>query len=298
MGALAYLNGEFVAPEAARVPIWDRGFLFGDAVYEVSRIYAGRCWLEEEHLNRLMRSLREIRIDSISIDELRARARETIARAGIAEGMVYFHITRGVAQRKHAFPIPLPAPTVLIVALPYDDTETAARRESGVQAIFQPDLRWGRCDIKSTNLLANVLACQAAAEREAIEAILIDESGFVTEATHSSVLWVREGFLEGSPEGYEILPGTTRRWILELARRADIRYREARIAQNELTSADEVILTGTTIEVMPVVRLEGRIIADGKPGAITRTLQAAFRAAVAAWLATPDAVRRSVGGLR
>jgi D-alanine transaminase len=284
MLSLACLNGELLPPEEAKVPIWDRGFLFGDAVYEVCRIYRGRCWIEKEHWDRLRRSLREMRIDGVDFDRLVRRAHETIAASGVLEGTVYVHVTRGVAPRLHAFPGPEVPPTELVIVRPYDDAETAKLRESGVPIVSQPDSRWKRCDVKSTNLLANVLANQAAHEAGGYEAVLVDPDGTVTEATHSSLMWVRGGRLEGTPEGPGILPGTTRLAMQRLARDEAIPFAEATIRLDELKSADEVLMSGTTIEVMPVISIDGRPVADGRPGPITRRLQGAFRNALASWL--------------
>lgn len=289
MQTLACLDGELMPADEARVPINDRGFLFGDAVYEVCRIYEGRSWLETEHFDRLGRSLAAMQFLGVDLDLLLDRARRTIEASEVGEGTLYIHITRGVAPRKHAFPGPSVPPTELIVVKSYDDGPTARLRESGSAAISHPDLRWGRCDVKSTNLLANVIACEAAARAGAIEAILHDSENRVTEATHSSVLWVRDGRLSGTPEGPIILPGTTRAWMLRVADDAGIPFAEGRIDLEDLRAADEVILAGTTIEVMPVVRLDGRAIADGTPGPITRRLQSAFRAAVDRWRALQPA---------
>src|SRR5947209_7598373 len=181
MDSLACLDGELMPADQARVPIWDRGFLFGDAVYEVFRIYRGRCWLEDEHMARLRRSLRAMEFANVDLAGLAVRLHRTIAQSGIEEGTVYVQITRGVAPRQHAFPHQAVPPTELIVVRPYDDAATAALRETGVAAISYPDLRWRRCDVKSTNLLANVLANQAAHRAGAYEAILVDEAGRVTE---------------------------------------------------------------------------------------------------------------------
>jgi D-alanine transaminase len=286
MPSLACLNGEFLPPDAARVPIWDRGFLFGDAVYEVCRVAGGRSWLEREHLERLRRSLAEIRIEGVDLAALADRMRATIQRSGIAEGTIYVQITRGVAARRHAFPRPPVPPTELIVVQPYDDAPTAALRESGVAAISHPDLRWARRDIKSTNLLANVLANEAAHASGAAEAILVDGDGFVTEATHSSVLWVRGGAVEGSPEGPGILPGTTRGLIRRLVAEEDLAFREACVTLDELKAADEVFLAATTSEVLPVVRVDGTAIGAGRPGPVAQRLGAAFREAMDRWRAS------------
>ncbi len=283
--SLACLNGAIMAPEEATVPIWDRGFLFGDAVYEVCRIYRGRSWLEDEHMARLRRSLAEMRIGPVDFARLARRMHETIAASGVEEGTIYVQITRGVAPRLHAFPDPPVEPTEVIVVRPYDDAATARLRESGVAVVSQPDWRWRRCDVKSTNLLANVLANQAAHEANAYEAVLVGPDGNITEATHSSLLWVRDGRLEGTPEGPGILPGTTRLAVLPLAESEAIPFAEATISLDDLRAADEILLSGTTIEVLPVVAIDGRPVGDGKPGPLTRRLQKAFRSSLDAWLA-------------
>jgi D-alanine transaminase len=283
---LACLNGELMPADEARVPIWDRGFLFGDAVYEVYRLYQGRPWLEAAHSARLERSLRELELPAVDMEALRHRIGRTIAASGVREGIVYIQITRGVAPRKHAFPPAGTPPTELIVVKPYDDGPTARLRRSGVGVLSRPDWRWARCDIKSTNLLANCLANEAAHRADAYEAVLVDRDGLVTEATHSSVLWVRNGVLGGTPEGNIILPGTTRGRVLELAARHGIPFEPGRVTLEELARADEVMLVGTTIEVLPVVQMDGQPIASGAPGPVAKALGAAFTENVAAWLAT------------
>ena len=277
---LACLNGRMMPASEAMVPIWDRGFLFGDGVYEVLRLYDGRMWLEAEHLARLRRSLDEIRIVGVDLDALNGRIAETIAASGIGEGLVYIQITRGVAARRHRFPDPGTPPTELVVAIPYDDAATADRRRTGTAIVSRPDLRWGRCDVKSVNLLGNVLACQEAHESGCIEAVLVDRDGIVTEATHSSLLWVRDGRLEGTAEGPGILPGTSRGFILELAEAIGIPFAESAISLDDLKGADEVLLSGTTLEVVPVVAIDGAPIGIGTPGPIGVRLVDAFRAAV------------------
>jgi len=285
MEVLACLNGETMPVEEARVPVWDRGFLFGDAVYEVFRMYRGRRWLEAEHLARLRRSLKELDFAAYDFEQLVERMDRTIAASGVREGTLYVQITRGVAPRSHAFPDPPVTPTELIVVRPYDDGHTAGLRERGVGVISQPDLRWKRCDIKSTNLLANVLAIEAAHRAGCEEAILLDSKGFVTEATHSSLLWVRQGRLEGTPEGHEILPGMTRQLILRLARSLEIPFSSAHVKLAELLGAGEVILVGTTSEVLPVVRIDDSTIGTGRPGPVARQLGGAYRQEVEHWLA-------------
>jgi D-alanine transaminase len=291
MPALAYLNGEWMAPEEARVPIWDRAFLFGDGVYEALRVYRGRCWLEDAHFERLRRSLGAIRIEGVDLVAMRRAVHETLERSRLAEATVYIQITRGTAPRRHAFPRPPIEPTNLVVVQPYDDRPTATLRETGVAVLAQPDLRWGRCDIKSTNLLANVLANEEAHEAGAYEAILVDRDGRVTEATHSSLLWVRDGGVAGSPEGPEILPGTTRRFVRKLIDDAGLSIHEERIDLPTLQAAEEVILVGTTIEVLPVVRIDSAPVATGQVGQVARKLQQAFRLSIEAWLAAGSGSR-------
>src|SRR5262249_6639542 len=152
MESLACLNGELMPVDQARIPVWDRGFLFGDGVYEVFRLYQGCCWLEDEHLARLRRSLDAVQVIVPDLDQLTARLHRTISPSGIQEGTAYVHITRGVAPRAHAFPEPSVPPTELIVIRPYDDEPVARLREQGVAAISHPDLRWKLCDLKTTNL--------------------------------------------------------------------------------------------------------------------------------------------------
>ncbi|MDX2038472.1 MAG: aminotransferase class IV [Isosphaeraceae bacterium] len=280
MNTTACLNGVIGPIEEAKVSVWDRGFVFGDSVYEVFRLYAGRLWLEAEHLERLERSLHEVEFPAVDFKRLRSRIAATIGSSGVLEGTVYIQITRGVAPRAHAYPEPPVEPTELIVVRPYDDSATAAHREKGVAVISEPDRRWKRCDIKSTNLLANVMALEHAHRAGAFETILIDAQGRVTEATHSSLLWIRDGRLMGTPEGEEILPGTKRRFLRELAESLGIGFAEESISPAELVRQDEVVLTGTTIEVMPVIRIDDRTVGTGSPGSITKRLQAAYQAAV------------------
>ncbi|RUL89214.1 aminotransferase class IV [Tautonia sociabilis] len=277
---LACLNGERMPASEAKIPIWDRGFLFGDAVYEVMRLYAGRMWLEREHMDRLRRSVRELKIEGVDFDRLRDRIDRTIAASGIEEGTVYIQISRGVAPRRHRFPEPGTPPTELIVVGPYDDSATAERRKTGVPLVSAPDLRWKRCDVKSVNLLGNVLANEEAHRADCIEAVLVNPDGVVTEATHSSLLWVRAGRLEGTPEGPGILPGTSRGFILRLARSLGLPFAEAEVTLDELKEADEVLLSGTTLEIVPVTRIDGKPIGDGQPGPIGRSLVEGFAGAI------------------
>jgi D-alanine transaminase len=285
MRVLACLNGTIVPVEEAKVSVWDRGFVFGDSVYEVFRMYQGRCWLEAEHLARLKRSLAELDFAPYDMSRLMERAYATINASGISEGTLYVQITRGVAPRAHPFPDPPVPPTEVIIVRPYDDGPTALLRKTGVPLVSHPDLRWKRCDIKSTNLLANVLAIESARRAGAYEAVLVDAEGFVTEATHTSLLWVREGRLEGTPEGTEILPGMTRQCVLRLLDEARIPFSASRVKLDELKAAEEVLLVATTTEVLPVIAIDGSRIGTGQAGPIAGRLGRAMEEAVEKWLA-------------
>jgi D-alanine transaminase len=261
--------------DEVRISALDRGFLFGDAVYEVLRVYQGKPWMEHAHFERLARSLASIRIAGVEVARLRQRMHDTIRAGGFGECLVYLQITRGaVYPRRHAFP-PAARPLELLWVDAYDDTKAAQLRQAGAAVITQPDVRWHRCDIKSTNLLANVLANQAAAEAGAAEAILYLPDGTLTEASHSSFFWVQDGSLCTTPHDANILPGITRTVVLHLAERARVTVRECYLRRDGLATVDELFLTGTSYEVMPVTRIDGRPVGNGQPGPVTRRLQAA-----------------------
>lgn len=271
---LANLNGERMPLAQARVPVLDRGFLFGDAVYEVLRIYRGRPWLLDDHLTRLARSLAAVRIEGVDVGRVRDRLLDTVAAGPFVEATAYVQITRGVAPRKHPFPARA-TPTELIYVEEFVDRYREARHDGGA-VITHPDHRWDRCDVKSTNLLANVLAMQAATEAGCLEALLYRPDGTVTEGSHTSCFGVRGGAVLTAPNSRAILPGVTRRLVLRLADRAGIPTWEEILRRDDLTDLSEVFLTGTTSEVLPITRVDGRPVGDGRPGPVTRRLQQAF----------------------
>jgi D-alanine transaminase len=287
MEALANLNGERVPLKDAKVSALDRGFLFGDAVYEVLRVYAGRPWLEAEHFARLARSLDAIRIPGIDLDRLRRRMRETIAAGPFQEATVYIQITRGAASRSHPFPAHA-TPLEFLYVQDFHDSYAEARN-IGACVITQPEVRWDRCDIKSTNLLANVLAMQAAKEDGCLEALFYLPDGTLTEGTHTSFFGVRDGAILTAPNSNAILPGITRGLLLRLAAEAGVPVRERVLKRAELPEVSELFLTGTTSEVMPIVRVDSQQIDTGKPGPITRRLQEAYTSAIRRFLASPVA---------
>jgi D-alanine transaminase len=268
---LANLNGALLPLADVQISAQDRGFLFGDAVYEVLRVYAGRPWLEEEHWQRLRHSLAAIRIEGVDLERLRRRMHQTIAAGPFGEAMVYLQITRGAAPRRHAFP-KYATPLELLYVQDYDDGPTAQARQTGVAVITRPDIRWGHCDIKSTNLLPNVLVNQEAAEAGAAEAILYLPDGTLSEASHSSFFTVKGGALQTTPLRANILPGITRKFLIDMAQKAAVPVRETTLRREELFNVDELFLAGTTSEVLPVVTVDGKTIAAGTPGPLSRRL--------------------------
>ena len=272
MSDVVYFGGRIIPRGRAAVSIDDRAFLFGDAAYEVIRAVEGRFIEPERHLRRLARSLREIGMPAPALDLL-AVAADLIRRNGLGdcEATVYAQVSRGAAPRQHAFPPAGAPPTVLVTVTPF--VPRAELVADGVAAITLPDLRWSRCDIKSVNLLPNVLAAQRAAEAGAFEAILV-RNGVVTEATRSNVLAVVAGVVRTHPTGPLILPGVTREIVLELASGAGMPVRETEVGADELLTAEEVLLTGPTADVTPVVTIDGRPVGGGRPGPVGRRLGA------------------------
>ncbi|SRR5579875_499256 len=280
--ALANWNGEEMPLADVRVPALDRAFLFGDAVYEVIRLYRGRPWKLEEHLGRLRASTEAVRISGVDEAVLRRRLLETIEHSRVCEGLAYLQVTRGAARRSHGFPAHC-RPNVLIYAEEYADPY-ADKRELGVEAITYPDIRWARNEIKATSLLANCLAAQAAVEAGAAESILVDTGGFVTEGSHTSVFAVKEGSVVISPASTKVLPGITKRQVITLARQSGIAITEGRLKKDDLWAVDEVFLTGTPEEILPVTAIDGKAVGSGAPGPVTRRLQQTFKETLEQWL--------------
>lgn len=276
---LVYLNGEYVAHENARVSVDDRGFLFADGVYEVVRVYGGTPHRMRDHVERMTRGLAALQIAFTDMDAVTGAAERLIRENGVDEdGTIYIQISRGAAPRKHAFPGKDCRPTVYVAVQKYgghpDDYW-----DDGVHAITVPDNRWARCDIKSIALLPNVMANQAAHAQGAFEALFIKD-GVVIEGSHSNLWAVHRGRLVTYPASNYILAGITRAEVFELADELGIEAFEGMIYHEELFDMDELFLSGTTTEIMPIVRVDGREIVDGEPGPVTRKLLDAFRARV------------------
>lgn len=276
MPEVAFVNGRFIPLAEAVVSVEDRGFQFADGVYEVLASYGGRPFAVEPHFRRLEHSLKALRIDlDICACGLEGIVREGIARSGFAETLVYIQITRGAAPRHHEFPAAGTRPT-LVITVKELRRPAAELYERGVKVISTPDLRWKRCDVKSTSLLANILAKQQAAEAGAFEALLVDGQGRVTEGSSTSAFCVREGSLWTAPAGPHILPSITRGILLELARELKLPVREEFSTLEQFLQAEEVFLAGTTTEAMPVVRIDEHTVGDGRPGPVARQLRQAF----------------------
>ena len=266
-----YLNGQFLPLEEARIPVLDRGFIFGDGVYEVIPVYSRRPFRLAEHLKRLQHSLDGVRLPNPYGKEEWARLiHELIARNASEDQSLYLHITRGAAKRDHSFPVPPVAPTVFMMSNPLT-TPPAELLASGIACITVPDNRWLRCDIKAIALLPNVLLRQAAVDAGCAEAILIrhmpgtgDE--FMTEGAASNIFAVKNGTLLAPPKDNFMLPGITYDVVLELAAANGIPCAVRRVLKREVFEADELLLTSSTKEVLSVTTLDGQPVGNGRPG--------------------------------
>jgi D-alanine transaminase len=274
--SIVYLNGEYLPATEARVSVNDRGFLFSDGVYEVTPAYGGRLFRMDRHLARITRGLGALRIgfDPGVLTRVHERllAENRLDDKGIA--YVYVQVTRGVAPRAHAFPSPDVPPTVYAFAREHTRPARGAW-EQGFSAVTVPDRRWARVDIKSIGLLANVLAQQAAVEAGANDALFVKD-GIAIEGAHSNFFAVVESTLLTHPTSNVILPGITREYVLELARQLEVPVEERPIQLEELAHATEAFFTGTTTEIRPTVRIDGRAVGSGRPGPVTRLLFEAF----------------------
>jgi len=261
----AYLNGTFLPLDQAQVSVMDRGFLFGDGIYEVIPVYNGKLFRLAQHLGRLQNSLDGVRIGNpLSDTEWTEVLTELVARNADSKQAVYLQVTRGAAARRdHAFPADT-RPTVFAMSTPAPAVSSIAS-EAGIKAITLPDIRWQKCDIKAITLLPNVLLRQQAIDAETAEAILI-RNGYATEGAASNLFIVHNGVLVTPPKGPSLLPGITRDLVLELAAANGIPFREAGITEQALGQAEEIWVTSSTREISPVTHLNDSIVANGQPG--------------------------------
>lgn len=276
MPQIAYINGRYVPRAAATVRVEDRGCMFGDGVYEVIPVHEGRLIAADRHFQRLDRSLHELRIAwPMPRAALEIVVREVVARNALRNGTVYIQVTRGVAPRDHKFPKDA-APSLLVMARRSKPAPAALLRD-GASVITLPDERWGRCDIKSLNLLPNVLAKQGAAEQGAQEAWLVDKAGNVTEGSSTSAWIVTEdGVLATRPNGVEILPGITRAIVVDVVRDLGLKLELRAFSLEEARRAREAFLTSTSNYVLPITRIDGKPVGDGKPGPTATRLREAY----------------------
>ena len=277
MSRVAYVNGTYRPHGQAVVHIEDRGFQFADGVYEVWGVFDGRLADFDGHMTRLHRSLTELRIAiPMTSAALKRVLDETIRRNRVRNGIVYLQVTRGTAPRDHAFPKEV-APSVVVTAKTIDPAKGEALAAKGAAGVTQPDIRWGRCDIKTVGLLANVLAKQAARERGAYECLLVDEMGLITEGSSTNA-WIvdEDGKLRTRDAQANILRGVTRTKLLEIIAEQGLELDERPFSVDEAKAARELFVTAASTFVMPLVSLDGAKIGDGSPGPVATRLRAAY----------------------
>ncbi|MAW82295.1 MAG: D-amino-acid transaminase [Parvularcula sp.] len=282
MTRIAYVNGQYVPQSAATVHIEDRGYQFADGVYEVCIVVNGRYWDMEGHLARLQRSLNELQMAApMDIEALKVVMGEVVRRNRLKNALVYMQVTRGVAPRNHPFPPEGTRPSLVITARRFDLDQSDAKAKTGVSVISQPDIRWGRVDIKTVGLLPNALAKQAAAEAGAAEALLVRD-GVVTECSSSNAWIVDEtGAIVTHPKTNRILGGITRQTAIACAEELQIKVIERPFTLEEAKAAPEVFITSATSFVMPVISVDGVRIGSGKPGPVAMRLREAYKARAA-----------------
>jgi D-alanine transaminase len=287
-GRVAYVNGRYLPFGQACVHIEDRALQLGDGIYEVANVLGGQPTDEDAHLDRLERSLRELGMPMpMARAALKLVMREMIARNKIANGFLYIQVTRGAAKRDHVPPNDPPRPTVIVTMRAQDMAALGERLEKGIAVSTQADIRWGRCDIKTVQLLPNLLAKQAARKTGAFEAWLVDKDGFVTEGA-STTAWIvdGEGHVITRDLSNAILPGVTRRIMLEAMAGAGGKVVERKFTVAEARAAKEAFLSSATGAAVPVVAIDGQKIGDGAPGPLTRRIRELY-AARSATLAAP-----------
>ena len=278
---LVYLNGAFTPLSEAKISVLDRGFLFGDGIYEVVPVYRGKPFRMAQHLARLSRSLASIEIaNPKSNDEWEALVRRLVELQGPIDQAVYFQVTRGVAKRDHAFPTTPVTPTVFAMSSPFQRLGPADW-EKGISVTTAADERWLHCDIKSVSLLGNVLARQSAVAQGAYEAVLFRD-GFLTEGAAANIWIVRDGRLLAPPRSNLLLEGIRYGLLEELASESGVTLEFRQITREEVETADEILLTSATKEILPVLKIDGRPVGAGKPGPVFTALRAAYDKVLAA----------------
>jgi len=271
---LAMIQDQIVSMEELEPIYLDRGTFFGDGVYEVLRSYDGKIFTLEEHLQRFANSLAAIGIAGVDMDQIRSRIQRAFDAAGTANAKIYFHITRGSAPRDHIWGANLKPNFFLTISEVADNTNEKTR---GIVVSTHPDWRWKRCDIKSLNLLPNVLARQDAARRGCAEAILVDEAGLITEGAASAFFAIFGQTLQTAPLTANILPSITRKYVIQAGENIGLEIVEKSLTSQQAAGADELFIAVTTKDIVPVVKFDGTVIGDGKPGKYTKLLIHEFR---------------------
>ena len=265
---IVYLNGLFLPAEQAQISVLDRGFIFGDGVYEVIPVYSRIAFRLPEHLKRLQHSLDGIKLTNPHSDEAWTQlVNELISHHDSEDQYLYLHITRGVAERDHAFPKPPVTPTVFMLSKPLNPPATELLK-NGIACISATDNRWLRCDIKAISLLPNVLLRQMAVDADCAETILFREDQWLTEGAASNIFVIKDGTLYAPPKDNLMLPGITYDVVLELAALHGLPHKVRRISKEEVLAADELILSSSTKEILAITHLDGQPVGNGKPGVI------------------------------
>jgi D-alanine transaminase len=271
---LAFINDKLLPLEALEPVYLDRGLFFGDGVYEVLRSYNGKIFALEEHMQRFAASLAAIEIMGVDISWIRSRVVEAFEAAKLPDVKIYFHITRGSGPRNHICDDDL-KPNFFLTVMKVDDDTSA--KTSGFSVSTYPDCRWKRCDIKSLNLLPNVMARRDAAKKGCDEAVFVNDAGLITEGSSSAFFAISGKKLHTSPLSANILPSITRKFVIKAAGLVGLEIAERSLTPQQAGSADELFIAVTTKDIVPVVKFDGRLIGNGKPGQYTKLLAAEFR---------------------
>ena len=270
---IAVIQDRILPMEELESVYLDRGIFFGDGVYEVVRSYDGKIFALEEHLQRFANSLAALEIADVDMDKIRSRIHKAFEKAGISNAKIYFHITRGSAPRNHLCDAELEPNFFMTITELEDDTEL---KTTGISVSTYPDWRWKRCDIKSLNLLANVLARRDAAKKGCAEAILVDESGLITEGAGSAFFAIGGRTLQTAALTANILPSITRKYVIKAGKNIGLDIVEKSFTPQQAGSADELFIAVTTKDIVPVVKFDDKFIGDGKPGKYTKLLTQEF----------------------
>ncbi len=271
---IAILNDKILPYEEVGPEYLDRGLFFGDGVYEVIRSYNGKIFALDEHLERFAASLKAIDITKVDINQIRGKILQAFEKAGILNASIYFHITRGSGPRNHVGSDSL-VPNIFLTVKQLDDSSKL--KNDGVSVITYPDQRWKRCDIKSLNLLPNIMARRAAAKKGSMEAVFVNDEGYITEGAASAFFAIHDKKLQTSPLSANILPSITRKFVVKAAAKVGLEIVDNSLTPQQAASCDELFIAVTTMDIVPVVKFDDAIIGDGKPGQYTKALAEEFK---------------------